>query len=391
MSDWIIGGSLFILGVVATTAVEWLTGKAVGALVRERFKRRARQRLRRFGRDDDLIRFSGEALYIHQFAPGGFNPDCLELVLKPPRDAKTALSLADPALLPAPIDTIVEAIEARRRHYDNPQVSSWNGRTVAVEHVEGFIRRGDDERPALRVIVSESDHAASQVCTEMWEQRFERDSGQLPATLPELYDAVPGMLHAIGLNATLVTGDRKLILTHRNPRMSSGRSGWHISVNEGLLPSDRETHSHLDPYVGLARGVKEELGITISARDVLFHTAIFDLRRYQFGLLGHIDLSSTRISAADIIEARQVGLPRDKAESTSLTVVDWTYPAVRELLAEPAWIAHGWLNLLLSAIESFPRHAEALGHILSERTESFTARADAQHAVSRLGSSRFPS
>lgn len=381
---WLTAGGMFILGVLATMLIEKLTGTALNVLIRERFKRRSRQRLLRLGVDDDLIRRGSEALYIHQFVPGGYEPRNIELTLRPAQDDLAALrgslASADPRALPGPVDDLVRAAEQRNAEYDDPSTPTWNGETVCVERIESFSRRGQDEVPALRLVVAPGRYGTSQVCTEAWQQWFDERDGRLPAALPEIYDGVPGMLNSIGLNATLVTDDDKLVLVRRNARMSSARSGLHISVNEGMLPSDRLTAGHLDPHLGLVRGVEEELGIIIDRRTVAIHTAMIDMRRYQFGLLGHIDLSGTQIDAAAIKEARAVGLAKDKAENRGLELVEWDYETVRSWLAKPDWIAHGWLNLLLSAIGAFPRQARELSSLLTAHTQFEQAREDAVRA-----------
>lgn len=374
---WLTAGGMFVLGVLATMAIEAMTGKALNVILRERLKRRSRRRLERFRVDDDLVRRGHEALYIHQFVPGGYEPEDIELILRPSRGLREALDEADTALLPATVDELVEEVARRRIEYDRPDTLVWNGESVAVEHIEPFTRRGAEERPVLKVVVHPSDYAASQVCTQRWQEWFDASDGRLPTGLPQLYDGIPGMLHAIGLNATLVTSDDKLILVRRSPRMSSGRSGWHIAVNEGMLPTDRATGSHLDPHLGLVRGVHEELGLDVPQRAVRFHTAMFDMRRYQFGLLGHVDLRGTAYDAAGVVAARQAGLPRDKKENDKVEVVDWDIDTVRGLLAEADWIAHGWLNLLLSAVAAFPRHSTELVQLLGGFTESAQAREDA--------------
>ena len=104
---------------------------------------------------------------------------------------------------------------------------------------------------------------------------------------------------------------------------------------------------------------------------------IFDVRRYQFGLLGHVDLRGSGIDAARILSSRRTGRARDKAENVHVAVVPWTAPAVLEMLRDPLdWIAHGWLNLALSAVESFRGDHEAFEQLLDLATTSTDASVD---------------
>ena len=95
-----------------------------------------------------------------------------------------------------------------------------------------------------------------------------------------------------------------------------------------MQPSDVLGGS-LDPAVGLVRGIDEELGISdVESSLVRFHSAIFDLDRYQFGLLGHVDLSGTDTSWQRVTERRLTGIAKDKVEARRLERIPWNPDAV---------------------------------------------------------------
>lgn len=81
------------------------------------------------------------------------------------------------------------------------------------------------------------------------------------------------------------------------------------------------------------------------------------------------------IDAAAVLAKRQIGDARDKDENTSLEIVAWDPGAVLERLQDPSsWVAHGRLNLLLSAMDAFPHQREAFADLLNDSTVSLSAR-----------------
>lgn len=338
-----------VAGVMVTMLIEAVTGRALGLVVRQRFERRAKRRLRALGDHADLIRRGPECLHTIEFVPEGWRPENLRVTWRPGGGLASALGAADPRHLPMPAEEMLQEIAAERARLAVAEDGWWNGDSLAVDAI-GTRRTATDERPVLHLAMAPSDFAAAQVCTNRWTDAFDAGSVELPSDLDV---PIPGMVNAVGLNATLVTDDGMLVLVRRSTRATSGRTGFHISVNEGMQERDRDLRRSLDPHVGLVRGVREELGIEIDTASVRLHTAMFDVRRYQFGLLGHIDLAGSGITAADVLLARRHGLAQDKFENGSLSLVPWEFDEVVAALNEPDWVAHGWLNLLHSAVGAF--------------------------------------
>lgn len=337
------------IGAIVTMAIEAVTGRALGVVVRQRFERRAKRRLKALGHQARLIRRGDECLYTIEFVPDGWRPQDLQVVWNGTRDLEADLRTADPRHLPRPVDVILERIAAERERLEAAEDGWWNGGSLAVTAISTR-RSVAEEYPVLRLTLRPTDFATAQVCTDLWEERFAEGAFELPADLDL---PIPGMVNAVGLNATVITDDGQLVLVRRSSRATSGRTGLHISVNEGMRDQDRDGRRSLDPHLGLVRGVWEELGIEIEASSVRIHTAMFDVRRYQFGLLGHIDLTGTGITAADVVLARRHGLAQDKFENGELVLVPWELGHVAAVLQEPSWVAHGWLNLLHSAVGAF--------------------------------------
>ena len=364
--DWLLlVGGPFVLGVVAATIIESLTGKAVGLTFRHWFLVRARRRRLRIGRSGELLERGDEVLYIAQFVPGGWRAQDVSFQVLEHQPLDEALAQADARLLPAGAAELVDQVTAECRRLERFPDGEWNGPSLAVERVVVSGRTQEHEHPTLRVAVYPSEWAAVQVCTGVWQERFDQ-SESFRRRIKAAPQIIPGLVHAVGINATLVTDDEQLVIVRRSAAISSGRSGLHISVNEGMQPTDTDLEGRLDARHGLVRGVEEELGLTITARQVVLHSAIMDLRRYHCGLLGHIDLRDSGITAADLLAARQLALAKDRFENTELRLVPWRYPDVLALLHEPGWIAHGWLNLLLSAISTWGRRSPDLLRLLGD-------------------------
>ena len=350
-----------VIGVFVTMIIEAATGKALGLVTRQAFLRRARKRLARYGSHDDFVWHGDEEMYVIEFVPGGYSPSDLRIVWGGEAPLRTRLSEAVPKRLPASVDDIVAEADRLRTVFESDSSDSWNGPSIGVLSVRTS-REGPQEMPVLTVQTCHSDHAAMTATWTMWQQAY--DSG---FRIKHLQDIVPGMVNAIGLNATVVTDDRKLILTRRSARVDSGRTGWHISVNEGFLPTDCGPSGVLDPAVGILRGIHEELGVFgIPAHSVVFHTAMLDVRRYQFGLLGHVDLQGTGIEASTVLAYRQTGLTKDRFENDQIELVDWNLDAVVPYLKKKNWVAHGWLNLFHSVVSAFDISPEKLHEILAD-------------------------
>ncbi len=351
-----------VLGIIITMALEALTGRALGVIIRQRFLMRAKKRFRAYSDQGELVERGQERLYVLEFVQSGWRVDELVLAMGEPPQLIREFERADSSVLPSSPERLVALIEDERERLKTFPNGEWNGESLGIRGIT-ISRTRSSERPFLKIDVYKSDHAAGVASGNAWLTAFDENV----VTFPSEGEYIPGLGHTVGLNATVVTDDKKLILVRRSVHASSARGGWHISVNEGMLPEDTRGGRLLDARVGLVRGMREELGIDAPIDTVLLHTAMFDVRRYQFGLLGHVDLRGTGITAADIIAARQSGLSKDRFENSKLECIDWELQTVLNKLREPDWIAHGWLNLVNSAIAKLADNAKQIADLQDTR------------------------
>lgn len=361
----------FFLGIVATLGVEKIID-LVSRRVRKGYRRqRMLSRVKKMRYDGALIRRGDECLHIVQFVPTGWESDNITFLEVPSYSTSDELHAADSGALPAPATLLVEQITNERARFapdGYAENGEWNGPGVAVLDLNTNSRIGEDEKPALRFRVATSDFASARALGDAWEEQFVRVLGSESAEAfeqrygdPDLFQRpVPGMINAIGLNAVLITNDEQAVLVKRSRTTASGRGGNHISVNEGMLPSDRY-NGRLDPSVGILRGAEEELGLTGIPREcVRFHSVIYDVRRYQLGLLATIDLRilpethPAAYKSDDVLSTYRAAFAKDRYENRALRLIDWKDRAILEAIGEEDWIEHGRLNLALSAAMDRP-------------------------------------
>ncbi|PNH83977.1 hypothetical protein CXZ05_10255 [Arthrobacter sp. AFG20] len=111
-----------------------------------------------------------------------------------------------------------------------------------------------------------------------------------------------------------------------------------------------------DPYLTALRGIEEELGMDLSEEPdmrsrITFHSLICDVTRYEWALLGHVNLTQTKWTNAVIQGARKLGVAPDDWETNKLTFVPLDRKSIEKVLEDDSdWVGHGYINLLLSAV-----------------------------------------
>jgi len=348
-----------LIGALLGAAVEGV-GRPIGrvrdAVAQWRLRRREEKFLAELELDGEfLVAGPRERVFVYQFSPAGLRITTNQVMSGPPGAEVARL---EPDLRPVPPELLQSMIDAERKAIEvDPR--AWNEETYGITRVSVMNDVNDpDPRPHLTLDLHRSDYATFNVIGKAWKtapgravlERF---------TLEMLGEVLPGLSHSLGMNATVVTADGRVLLTQRSGVTNSGRSATHISVNEGVTVHDL-TSGRVDPVKALKRGIWEELGIPesdIPDECVTLHSLILDAERYQWGILAHVDLRHTPASpwtASRVFQARTTGQAVDKWESGRLRAPDFTADVVLDELSDPTgWIAHGWVNLLMSGMLAF--------------------------------------
>lgn len=321
-------------------------------------------RRRRSEQEAKLIGFSetfsvGAAkhqIYVRQFAPRGFAPDHLKSSRVPDQPAPNVIRNLRASLVPATPADLDAAIQAKRVELETAP-EAWNAEKVTLRRIR-VSRAGNHEEPTIDLSYAVTDYASFQVIAGAWERHYKNlaDANQ-DLHAEDLRDVLPGLSNSFGINLTLETADDHLVLTQRSDKAHSAKNLRHVSVNEGMSLADIDPKTDLpDPYRTALRGIEEELGIDLSEepdirKRITFHSLICDVTRYEWALLGHVNLSQTKWTNAVIHGARKLGAAPDDWETNKLTFIPLDRKSIEAVLADDSdWVGHGYINVLLSAM-----------------------------------------
>lgn len=343
-----------LTGGVVGVVLERLLGPPIDSIVLRSSRKFTRQRserlLKKANIDAAVLPVGDDFVYVHAFNPAG-----LTIRTRTLPDQNWAQRWEDlpEDLRPAEPQLLLDQLTAVRKEIKCDS-SQWNEERFGLARIHHG-RDDSKDRPTFELKFHPTDYAASNVMRRWYMERRGPDR-LLSMPHDDLSRVLPGMSHSFGVNATVLTADDHLILVRRSSRSSSARVKRHVSVNEGMNATDVDSYGNPDVVSALIRGLDEELGLKQVAHDqVTFHSFILDATRYQWALLGHVDLRDTDITAADVDVRRKAGLSADAWENQRIYAIPATPKAVLdELTNQNDWIAHGWTNLLLSAMTLFP-------------------------------------
>ena len=361
--DFVILAIGLVIGVVIQDPLIKLKDKQLAKLSRRMTQKRMSKITAAIDNRGDIY-IGSEAVHILLTAPNGFAEKNIRCSLNSQDYSSTLSNQLDQiphGLRPASTSAILNQISQF-----TPGPGEWDGEKLALKFAQQSRTADGRETPIVDLEFGTSKYSAFSIISSLWKNHFESIVAESHEPL-DLDQVIPGLSHSFGVNLTLRTADNKLLLTTRSAKTNSGRQFRHIAVNEGLSIEDRNSSKHPDLFACARRGVKEELGIDLatdgsnSGAKMSIHTIALDVNRYQWAALGHVDLSHTEITEAVIRQARAIGTAQDKFETTELIFLPCTLDAVlEELTKNTDWIAHGWTNLLNSAILIWPKEAERI-------------------------------
>lgn len=124
------------------------------------------------------------------------------------------------------------------------------------------------------------------------------------------------------------------------------------SIAEGASrPMDDDGHGAPDPYRTAIRGAMEELGIEIARQEVRWLSFGANAVLCEYGLIG---MAHVPQGIAEIMRARDMGVPKDKWEAARLHAVPWTPEDVAAfVMAHTPWSPFALVTLAHALIHDF--------------------------------------
>jgi hypothetical protein len=312
--------------------------------------------------ENELAFIDGSALFIHQYVPGGFSIGSISARMDTstsPLDQRLQRSVATRHF---PDSSTLDQAVTRWAHSLEADEHFWNGVSLALSRCE-ISRVSDTEDPTLTLAFREVDYATACAVEEIWVSIDLATRRSLGGN--ELRRVDPLLCNGFGLNCTIETADGVVLLTRRSDLARGWQRHSHISFNEGLSKMDRTPGGTVDLVGAFARGMHEELGIAASQipdfqHRLVIHSLILDVDRYQWGLLAHLNLEDTNITSTAIRIARNLGAAPDDWEASDIWTLPFSAsagPVIAEISRPGPWVAHGLLNLALSAAHRHPASA----------------------------------
>ena len=128
--------------------------------------------------------------------------------------------------------------------------------------------------------------------------------------------------HTLSLNMVVVTSDRKILLTHRSPKVMFDPRTWSASIEEQLSREDFHRDGSINTaFAWASRALEEELGVTRDHYhpDNLRCLSIFlEANSLNISLCGYTELRLDSVNLGRLIK----GIPRRDYEFTDYTFID---------------------------------------------------------------------
>jgi hypothetical protein len=271
-------------------------------------------------------------------------------------------------VLPPELQEIRDRIEAREeRKKQTGESYMWNGKRYALKR---FIRgrTDDEEHLEINLWFGPSDffsYCATTLSLDS-EYVFNHVKAQR-STLREKYlvnidpsspslQPIPFFWNSFGVNASLISKDRQLIIMRRSQEVSSWKGMYHIAINEGLhRPFDRSDISDApNLYRAVIRGAAEELGLELDVSNITFLTFNVNAKYLTWSIQG---MARTEYTAQEIVNMRKLGA-KDRWEAMEIIPVDFDVKKVIEFIhsCEP-WSPHGLSCIYYTLVHEFGKKA----------------------------------
>jgi len=241
----------------------------------------------------------------------------------------------------------------------------WNGTSLALYRCD-VSRTPRAEEPVLVMQFREENYATFFAIDEIWKSTGTGTRRSFDGD--RLRQVDPLLSNCFGINCTVETADGQVLLTTRSTLAHGWASHSHISFNEGLSSLDRRPGGVVDVLGAFERGFQEEIGVSIRELPDFFnrlviHSLVLDVDRYQWALLAHLNLENTSLTSTKLSAMRSLGAATDDWEASDVRFISFSdspTAVLSELKSSRPWVAHGLLNLALSAIHRHPASADEI-------------------------------
>ena len=214
------------------------------------------------------------------------------------------------------------------------------------------IARSNDEKefPLLNLYCFDTDYYTDRVLTELW-RGLDASQRRSHSELAN-QRSIAFLSCSLGVNCVVICADDKILITQRSARVGLSTSRLHISMNEGLTQTDRDTGDVPSVRLCLLRGLREELGVRESEiRKMEIGDFFLERHHFQFGLTAVVHL------ACGSQELRHAVSKDRTLESDGFRFLD--FHGTRELLAflkteRGNFVPHGYYTLLRILLREQP-------------------------------------
>ncbi|MCP4568799.1 MAG: hypothetical protein GY841_14575 [FCB group bacterium] len=175
----------------------------------------------------------------------------------------------------------------------------WNGPQYALEKY-AISRTALDERPEVTFSLQLTDYYTFQATVMSLDQEW--GQANVPMTLRKkylegsnIYQPIPFLANGFGIALTIISEDRKLVVTHRSEQCGARPGEIDVSVVESVHPGMDTSGPTAVPdlYSTAIRGLREEVGIDLDPNEIIFFGFGVDLQYYQWNLIGMARISQT--------------------------------------------------------------------------------------------------
>ncbi|MEO0898680.1 MAG: hypothetical protein AAFY71_19865 [Bacteroidota bacterium] len=157
---------------------------------------------------------------------------------------------------------------------------------------------------------------------------------------------VPEFSSILGVNFNIITSDGYLIVTQRSSEVNVNGGRYHTSVGENLLrPTDSDPKGAPDLFYCARRGIQEELGLSVDAKDIEF--TIFGVYPpwCQYKIIGWSKIKETK---SEVLEIHSLAIPKDKWENNKLLFVPCNPKSIAKFLKETD--RHNWYDIGIACL-----------------------------------------